>query len=457
MTLDSHTLLDGLFASRAMREVFCDRGRVQGMLDFEAALARAEAELGLIPAAAATRIALYCRAECFQLELIAEATVRAGNPAIPLIAALSALVAGQDEQAARFVHFGATSQDAMDTGLVLQLRAALGLFDADLAHLGGALEELVRKFRHTLLIGRTWLQPALPITFGLKAAGWLSAIGRSRERLREARHRVLVIQFGGAAGTLASLGQRGIDVGGILARELKLGVPGLAWHSQRDRVVEVATTLGLLVGSLGKIARDISLLMQWEVAEVFEPRAPGRGGSSTLPHKHNPVGAAAILAAATRIPGLVATLLHAMPQEHERGLGGWHAEWESLPEVCLLASGALSHALEVIEQLSLDPQRMRANLASTRGVLLGEAVTLALSPLLGRALAHSLVERACCSAIEEGRSLFDVLAAQQEVTHHLSLAELDRLCDASVYLGLAEEMCERALSEYARVARGSEG
>ncbi|WP_433929935.1 3-carboxy-cis,cis-muconate cycloisomerase [Sorangium cellulosum] len=457
MTVRSRSLFDELFASEAMRDIFSDRARVQGMLDFEAALARAEAGLGVIPPEAAAPIASQCRAERFDLDRLAQGAALAGNAAIPLVAALTDLVARQDPDAARFVHWGATSQDAMDTGLVLQLRAALDLLDADLGRLADALAELARAHQRTVVLGRTWLQPALPVTFGLKAAGWLSATARGRERLRALRGGVLVIQLGGAAGTLASLGGRGLEVATHLARDLALAVPDLPWHAQRDRIAEVAAALGLLAGSLGKMARDLSLMMQSEVAEVFEPQAPGRGGSSTMPHKRNPVGAAAILAAATRIPGLVATLLSAMPQEHERGLGGWQAEWESLPEICLLTSGALMHAVHVIEGLEVDAERMRANVDATRGVILAEPVALALARTMGRPVAHALVERACRRARAEGRALRDVLAAEPEVTTHLSVAELDDLCDPAAYLGLAGDWCERALAQHLRDARRSEG
>ncbi|WP_437526395.1 3-carboxy-cis,cis-muconate cycloisomerase [Sorangium sp. So ce726] len=456
MTARSRGLFDEFFASEAMQDIFSDRARVQGMLDFEAALARAEAGAGVIPPEAAAPIASQCRAERFDLDRLARGAALAGNAAIPLVAELTGLVAREDPEAARFVHWGATSQDAIDTGLVLQLRAALDLFEADLGRLAGALAELARAHRRTVLLGRTWLQPALPVTFGLKAAGWLAAMGRARERLRELRGRVLVIQLGGAAGTLASLSERGLEVAARLAQGLELAVPDLPWHAQRDRIAEVATALGLLAGSLGKMARDLSLMMQWEVAETFEPQAPGRGGSSTMPHKRNPVGAAAILAAATRVPGLVATLLSAMPQEHERGLGGWHAEWESLPEICLLTSGALMHAVQVIEGLQVDAERMRANVDSTRGVILAEAVALALARTMGRPAAHALVERACRRAVDEGRPLRDMLAAEHEVTTHLSVTELDALCDPAAYLGLAEEWSDRALAQHLRNTRRSE-
>jgi 3-carboxy-cis,cis-muconate cycloisomerase len=451
MTENSRTLLDQ--ASPEMRAAFSDRARLQGMLDFEAALAKAEAALGLIPTTAAAAIAAECRAEDFYVTRIARGAELSGNAAIPLIAALTEAVTARDPEAARFVHFGATSQDAIDTGLVLQLRTALGLFEVELERLGRALIALIDQHRQTLLVGRTWLQPALPIPFGLKAAGYLSALGRVRQRLRELRGRVLVVQFGGAVGTLASLGTRGLEVGARLARELELGLPDLAWHTQRDRVVEVGATLGLLAGGLGKLARDISLLAQWEVAEAFEPRLPGRGGSSTLPQKQNPVGCAAILAAAARIPGLLATLFAAMPQEHERGLGGWQAEWDTLPEVCLLAESALKHAVQVIEGLSLDPGRMQANLSRTRGVVVAEAVSLALAPLVGRSAAHQLVEGACAKALAQDQELFAVLAELPDVTSRISLAELQGLCDPSRYVGVAEELCTRALAEYASITR----
>jgi 3-carboxy-cis,cis-muconate cycloisomerase len=456
MTARSRGLFDELFGSEAMSEVFSDRARVQGMLDFEAALARSEAALGVIPARAAAPIAAQCRAEQFDLDRIGGGAVVAGNAAIPLIVALTESVAAHHPEAARFVHFGATSQDAIDTGLVLQLRAAFDLFDMDLQRLGEALVRLVHAHQRTLLVGRTWLQPALPITFGLKAAGWLSALGRGHERLRELRGRVLVVQLGGAAGTLASLGKRGIDVGGLLALDLKLALPDLSWHAHRDRVAEVGTTLGLLAGGLGKMARDLSLMMQAEVAEASEPRRAGRGGSSTLPQKQNPIACAVILAAAARIPSLVATLLYAMPQEHERGLGGWHAEWESLPEICRLTSGALKHAVQLIEGLSLDPGRMQTNVDGTHGSIVAEAVSLALVPLIGRAAAHSLVEGACAHALERRKPLFEVLAQDQDVTSRISLAALAQLCDANAYLGVAEEASQRALTEYARIARRNE-
>jgi 3-carboxy-cis,cis-muconate cycloisomerase len=421
-----------------MGTVFSDHGRLQGMLDFEAALARAEAESGAIPKTVAPVIAACCRAESFDVEALAAATATAGNPAIPLVQQLTALVAAKDPEAARYVHWGATSQDAMDTGLVLQLRSALGLIARDLDRVSGALASMARTHASTPLAGRTWLQQGPPVTLGLKVAGWLSAIDRHRARLAEIRPRVLALQFGGAVGTLAALGAHAPATAAALARDIGLALPELPWHTQRDRVAEVATTLGLVVGTLGKIARDVSLLMQTEVGEVSEPTAPGRGGSSTMPHKRNPVGSAVMLAAATRVPALVATMLSAMMQEHERGLGGWHAEWETLPEICRLTSGTLAQGIAIIDGLDIDAARMATNLDATRGLILAEAVSIALGTHLGRLRAHELVDRACAQAVRGRKHLREILAADQRVTAHLSPADLDRLLDPRHYTGQAE-------------------
>jgi len=444
------SLLDPLFRTDAMREVFSDRGRLQGMLDFEAALARAEARAGVIPKTAAAAIGAQCRLKLFDIEALARGAVLAGNTAIPMVKALTALVEKRDRVAAGYVHWGATSQDAMDTGLVLQLRRALDLVDADVVRLSDALARLAKKHRKTPMAGRTWLQHAVPVTFGVKAAGALSTVERHRARLRELRARVLVIQFGGAAGTLASLGGRGLYVGKALAAELKLGEADMPWHAHRDRIAEVATTLGLLTGTLGKIARDLSLLMQTEIGEALERAAPGKGGSSTLPHKRNPVGAAVVLAAATKVPALVSMMLSAMVQEHERGFGNWHAEWETLPEICMLSAGALAQVVQMIEGLEIDTARMRDNLDATQGLILAEAVSAALAPKLGREAAHELIEEACRRAIEQNKPLRDVLAKDSKARKHLSSSDLDRLFDPASYLGVAEQFVDRVLAARTR-------
>jgi 3-carboxy-cis,cis-muconate cycloisomerase len=310
----SSRLLGRLFSTPYADECLDDEARLQGMLDFEAALARAGARVGLFPMEAAEAIARKCRAALFDEERLADAAARAGNPAIPMVSALTALVAAENAEAARYVHLGATSQDAMDTGLVLQLRRLCEGLSRDLRRLSAALARLAAEHRETVVAGRTWLQQAPPVTFGLKAAGWLDAIGRHAERLAHLAPRALVLQFGGASGTLASLGGRGLEVAEALSRELRLPLPAMPWHAHRDRLAELAAFLGILAGTLGKIGRDVSLLMQTEVAEAFEPAGEGRGVSSAMPQKRNPVASSVALAAATRAPGLVATLLSAMSQ-----------------------------------------------------------------------------------------------------------------------------------------------
>ena len=439
-------LLDPLFRSPAVDAVFSDRATLQGMLDFEAALARAEARVGVIPQAAATAIASKCRAELFDAAAIAQAAARSGNLAIPLAKHLTALVGKDDKQAAHFVHWGATSQDAIDTGRILQLRSAFDLISRDLDSLAQPFGELAQKHRSTLIAGRTWMQQALPTTLGAKIAGWLDALVRHKWRFAETRTRCFVLQFGGAVGTLAALGSRGPDVASMLAAELSLGLPDIPWHSHRDRMAEIGMTLGLCAGTCGKIARDISLHMQSEVAEIFEPAGEGRGGSSTMPHKRNPVSSAVMLAAAVRVPGLLSSLLAAMPQEDERGLGGWHAEWEVLPDIVQLTAGAIHQLATIAPGLEIDATRMRKNLEITHGLIFAEAVTMALGEKIGKPRAHELVEAACKRALREKRELRTILSAVPKVNAHLSVADLDKLFDPRNYLGAAEEYVYRVVA-----------
>ena len=344
MTEHGDQLLDRFFYAEPMQAIFSDRNRLQAMLDFEAALARAGEKAGIVPPVAASSIEHQCRAELFDVTELSGAVTLSGNPAIPLIKSLERLITDAGNGSERYLHLGATSQDVMDTGLVLQLSAALDLMERQLKTLGDNLADLASSHEETVLAGRTWLQHAPPVTLGMKVSGWLGAVTRHTRRLREMRPRLLCLQFGGASGSLAALREHAWPVTENLARELGLALPEQPWHTQRDRLAELAGWLGSLAGSLGKIGRDISLLMQTELGEVFEPSAPGKGGSSTMPHKRNPVGAAMLIGVATRAPGLVATMLSAMPQEHERSLGLWHAEWETLPELCKLVSGSLEQA-----------------------------------------------------------------------------------------------------------------
>ncbi|WLH02551.1 3-carboxy-cis,cis-muconate cycloisomerase [Pseudomonas beijingensis] len=441
-------LFDAYFTARDMREVFCDAARVQAMLDVEAALARAEARVGLIPQDAVAPIENACRAQLYDFSALSEAIASAGNSAIPLVKALGKRIASENAEAERYVHLGATSQDVMDSGLVLQLRQALGLIEAELAQLAATLARQAERYAATPLAGRTWLQHATPVTLGMKIAGWLGAVTRSRQRLKELKPRLLVLQFGGASGTLAALGEQALPVAEALAAELQLTLPEQPWHTQRDRLVEFGAVLGLIAGSLGKLGRDISLLMQTETGEAFEPSAPGKGGSSTMPHKRNPVGAAVLIGAATRVPGLLSTLFSAMPQEHERSLGLWHAEWETLPEICCLVSGALQQARLLAEGLEVDAVRMARNLELTQGLVLAEAVSIVLAQRVGRDTAHHLLEQCCKRAVAEQRHLREVLGDEPQVTAQLSATELDHLLDPAHYLGQAQTWVARAVAEH---------
>jgi len=451
MTLSPLASLTGsMFSTAAMQQAFSAEACVQGMLDFEAALARAEARAGIIPAGAVEPIRHACSSDQLDLPALAEAAAGAGNLAIPLVKQLTAAVARKDKEASKYVHWGATSQDAIDTGMVLQLRRALDLIDADLDALGDALAHLVQRHADTVMIGRTWMQHALPVTFGLKAAGWLDAVLRHRERIEALRPRVLALQFGGAAGTLASLGDKGMEVAQALAADLRLDLPDTPWHTGRDRMAEVASALGMLTGTLGKIARDLSLQMQTEAAELSEPAGEGRGGSSTMPHKRNPVGCAAVLACAARVPALVSTMISGMVQEHERALGGWQAEWDTLPEITQLAAGALQHMRQVVAGLNVDAQRMRANVDATRGLIMAEAVMLALGARLGRMQAHHLVEDACRRAVASGQHLREVLTQDAAITAELNPEHIDKLLDPANYLGQSRVFGERVLQTWRR-------
>jgi 3-carboxy-cis,cis-muconate cycloisomerase len=444
------SLLDPLFRTSQMAAAFDDRARLQAMLDFEAALARAEAAHGLVPPEAAWAITAACDAATYDLSALGAATAKAGNPAIPMVKALSAEVARRDASAANFVHWGATSQDAIDTGLVLQIRRAHPLLDADLERLERALARLAERHTATLMVGRTLLQQAVPITFGLKAAGWLSAILRVRRRLAEAAEQAQVLQFGGAAGSLSALDGQGLEVAATLARELALDLPDLPWHGHRDRLGDLAGALGLVAGVLGKLGRDLSLLMQNEVAEVREPQEAGKGGSSTMPQKQNPVASGVALAVAARVPGLVATLLAAMPQEHERGLGGWHAEWETIPEIFGLVAGAARAMAETCEGLEIDALRMRQNLDDTRGLVMAEAVTLALAKKIGRREAQVSIEAALRRSHATAQSFSEVLKSDSKITQWIGPSDLDRLLDPEHYLGEAARFVSRALARRTR-------
>ena len=440
------TLYSDLFYYRGLDETLSDESCVRAILRFEAALAMALGRTGTIPNEAAAVIAERCARATLDLSRIAKEAAHAGNVAIPIIKLLTEEVARQDPEAARYVHWGATSQDAIDTGFLLQLREALRLVERDLARLTATLTALAKSHRATLMVGRTWMQQALPTTLGFVAAGWLDSILDHRKRLAEMRPRILSLQFGGAVGTLAALRGRGFDLGQTLAAELQLTFPDVPWHTERDRLAEMAAFFGVFTGALGKIARDISLYAQTEVAELVEPARAGRGGSSTLPHKRNPVTSAVVLAAATRVPGLVATMLSAMPQEYQRGLGSWHAEWETLPQIVRLGGGALHHLTEMMPHLEVDTKQMRQNLDRTNGLIFAEAATMAIAARVGKAQAHEWLEKACRKCREERRHLKEVLGGDPALRSLLSSSDLDGLFEATNYLGNAGEFVDRIVT-----------
>src|SRR5947208_1065404 len=389
MSTSLSPLLAPMLSSAAMRAVCDDRSTLQNMLDFEAALARAEAATGVIPPTAVGPIEAACKADTFDMAALAEAATRSGNLAIPLVKTLTANVGKADAEAARYVHWGATSQDVIDTATMLTLRAGIDALLGDIERAISGFAKLARQHRNTAVVARTWLQHALPMPFGLKLAEYAAALHRSRKRLQRLRSEALALQFGGAAGTLAALGDKGWLVAERLALELKLPLPDAPWHTHRDRIAEAASVFAILTGTCGKIARDVSLMMQTDVAEAFEPSGEGRGGSSTMPHKRNPVAAATALAAATMAPNLAATIFAAQVQDHERSAGPWHAEWPTLPTLLLVTSGALAAIVDIADGLEVDAARMRANLDATNGLIMAEAVTMALAEKIGKKIGRA--------------------------------------------------------------------
>ena len=438
----SDGLFGGLFARGAVAAQVDDRAWLQAMLDFEAALAHALAAAGLAPAAAAEAIAAKCDADLYDPAEIGSAAADKGTPVPGLVRALTAAL---PDDAAAHVHRGATSQDVLDSAAMLVARRALAPLLDDLRAAADACAALAEAHRSTPAAGRTLLQQALPLTFGLKAAGWLVGLDEARAQLAELSERALAMQLGGAVGTLASLGDKGLKVSAELARRLELAEPTLPWHTLRLRPALLAGALGATAGVIAKVARDVVLLAQTEVGEVSEAGGEGRGGSSTLPHKRNPVAAVAAVACAQRVPGLVATILGAMAQEHERGAGYWQAEWETLSELLRLTGSAAAALRESLESLEPDAERMAANLELTDGLLMAESVATALTGSLGRPAAAELLEQGSRRAVDERRPLREVLLESAEVRETLGEAGLDGALAPDAYLGVAEKLIDRAL------------
>ncbi len=441
-TLIDSRFLGSLFSTPEMKAVFSDNASLARYTETEVALALAEGKLGVIPADAAKIIAERAHSIALDMDRLERETHNVGYPILPLVHQLAEGLG----DAGKFLHWGATTQDIMDTALVLQIRAGLNLVEADLRGVAAQLRRLSAEYRDTPMAGRTHLQHALPVTFGLKTAIWLGMVERNLERLQQLRPRVLVGQFAGAGGTLASLGTRGLEVQVAMMAELKLGVPETTWHTARDGLAETAQWLGLVTTSLAKMALDVSLMMANEFGEVFEPFVQGRGASSTMPQKRNPISCEVMIGAAKTVRHLAGLALDGAVQDFERATGPWQAEWVALPEAFLHTAGAVSEALFMLTGLEVDTQRMRQNLDSTGGLIVAEAVMMGLAPALGRNEAHDVVYAACRVALEQKRTLADVLKANDSVTRLVSLAQIDAMCEPTNYLGCAGQMVDKALA-----------
>jgi 3-carboxy-cis,cis-muconate cycloisomerase len=443
-------LFGGVFARGAARggADTGDRAWLQAMLDTEAALARALERAGLAPAGAGAAVTAAARADGFDPAELGRQAALTGNPVPALVRALAGRL---PPDAAAAVHHGATSQDIVDTAMMLLARAAVDAIGASLAEAATAAAALAAAHEGTPMLGRTLLQQAVPVTFGLVAAGWMTGIDEAGARLGVVRHERLAVQFGGAAGTLASLGQDGPRVAALLAAELGLADPGLPWHTNRLRVVELAAALAGACAATGKIARDVTLLAQTEVGELREGGGAGRGGSSAMPHKRNPVAAVAILGCARQAPGLLATLAAAAEQELQRAAGGWHAEWQPLTHLFALTASAAAWSAELLAGLEVDAAAMRANLARAGGLPLAEHVTAVLAPRLGRLPAHDLVAGAAARAAATGRAFRDVLL---DLADGVTAEEIDAALDPVGYLGAAQALVARALAAHRAAATG---
>jgi 3-carboxy-cis,cis-muconate cycloisomerase len=442
-TIIDSSIFRDIFSAEAMRDVWSDENRTQKYLDIEAALARVQGRLGIIPQEAADEIIAHCSLDQIDMAKLKLQTERIGYPILGVVSQLNALCR---DKLGEFCHWGATTQDITDTATVLQMRESLDLIDADLRAISNALADLARRYRDTPMVARSNLQQAVPITFGFKMAELLSAVERHRERLDQLRPRVLMGEFGGAAGTLASIEKGAMETQEGLMRELGLAQPTIAWHTIRDTIAEAGCFLALVGGTLGKFAMDVKLMMQTEIGEVYEPFAPGRGSSSTMPQKRNPISSCYIHATISVLRQHAAALLDAMVADHERSTGPWEIEWIVLPEAFCLLSGALKQTRFVLEGLEVDAKRMREVLDMTNGLVVSEAVMMGLGPYLGREYAHDLVYDICREAIKQNRPLLDLLAANEEITRHLDHAALARLCDPANYLGQSGVMVDRVLA-----------
>jgi 3-carboxy-cis,cis-muconate cycloisomerase len=441
-------IYDRLLRCDEVDKILSESSLLERMLAFEAALAESEGQLGIIPERAAAAIARQCTLDSLDVPALSTAAAKAGNLAVPLVRQLTSAVGNVDPEAARYVHWGATSQDVIDTALVLQTRDAIHLISAELDRICERLAELTHEHRDTVMTGRTWLQHAAPITFGLKTANMLSGLMWHRDQLRDVSREFAVVQLGGSVGTLVAFRGNGPAVVAAVAHRLGLAIPKIPWHANRERVARLATEFGILSATLGKIARDISLLEQTEVAEVAERWEEARGESSTMPQKRNPIGTAVVLSLVLRVPGIVSTLLASMIQEHERGLGGWQAEWELLPELISMTAAIVHHGSQLLNGLKVDVHRMRANLELTAGTIYAEAISFKLAERIGKPEAHRLVSRATARSSERRAHLKSILLEDPEVTAHMTPDEISELFDPFPHLGSTSMFIDAVLAEH---------
>jgi len=441
--LDSAVFRD-VFTTPAMRQVWSDENRIQKYLDFEKALAVAQARLKIIPQDATDEIASHCDIAQIDMARLKEATERVGTPVMPVVQQLVKLCR---DRLGEWVHWGATTQDVMDTATVMQIGESLALVGQELDGICDGLAALAKKYRDTPMAGRSYLQQAVPITFGYKMATVLAGFERHRERLNQLKARVMVGEFGGAAGTLSSLGKDGLTCQAELMKELKLAAPAISWHTVRDNIAETGTFLALVTGLCGKIALDVKLLMQTEIEEVYEPSAPGRGSSSTMPQKRNPISSVYIAAQTAIVKQHAGALMESMVQDHERASGAWQIEWIVLPEIFMLAAGALAQTRFLVEGLQINEKNMAENLTITKGLIMSEAVMMKLGDRMGRDHAHHHVADIGRAAAKTGRPLIELLAEDQEIAKYASRQDLEAMMDPANYLGVAGEMVDRVLKE----------
>ncbi len=432
-----------MYGSDRMHALFDDEARFQGWLDFEAGLARAQARLGIIPEDAAAEISERAKVEFIDIPAMKAEFDKVGFPILPIVHQLAKAVS---PETARYVHWGSTTQDVIDTGMAMQIRDGLDLLDEMLGDVETVLAGLARKHRTTIMAGRTMRQQAAPITFGYKVAIWLAEIHRHRQRLVEIRPRAAVGQIAGAVGTNATLGDRGLDVLRETMKELNLAEAPITWHVSRDSWTETTSLLGLVGATLAKIGQEIGTLMSTEVGEVGEPFVAGRGASSTLPQKRNPILCQPLVAAGRMLREKVALALDTMVQDHERSIGGMHLEWSILPEAFVIVGGAIENALSILDGLVVDEERMRANLDMLNGLIMSEAVMMGLAPHIGRNQAHDVVYEACARCADGSTTLRDVLLADPEISGHLSEKEIDAMLDPANYVGVAPEMVDQVLA-----------